>query len=242
MKKSRNFTWLILGVLTILLGILIPLFAFNNPVTYEYSKDAQSDQVTFYVVVISKDEIKDIQNTIAIVNIEYEDGDTEEFETYSIKQSQVDSKYKYEFKIVETDDWEEAERIKSVKFRNIDGVMEIDKKVDWSTKVPVMVFCCVIGAFMIVVNFINNNSKNRTNELKEIIASSAYNGFNNYRQPEIIANQEETQELIDDVTEEMKKAAAENIEETKVCEYCGTLADINDKVCASCGAKFKKID
>lgn len=233
MRRSRNFTCLILGILTILLGILIPLFAFNYPVTYEYDKDAQSGQVTFYIAVTSKDEIKDIES--AIVNIKYVDGDTEEYETYAVKQSNVDKEFTYEFIIVETDDWEEANRIESVRFKTIDGVMEIDKKVDWSTKIPVMVFCCVIGAFMIVVNFINNNSKNRTNELKKIIASSAYNDFNSYEESEIVAEQVETQELLEGVKEE-------RVNETKACEYCGSLSDINDKVCAYCGAKFKKID
>ena len=238
MKKTKNCTWLILGIITILLGILIPLFAFNSSISYEYEKDAQAGQVTFYVVVNSKDEIKDIQN--AIVNILYEDGETEEYETYFIKQSNVDGEYKYEFKIVETDDWEEAKRIESVKFRTIDGVMEIDKKVDWSTKIPVIVFCCVVGAFMIFVNFFNNNSKNRKMELKEIIASTGYNGFNTFEEIQNLDNQsleEKIQNVQEEINEEVKE---EKISETKACEYCGTLADINDRVCASCGAKFKK--
>jgi len=237
MKKSKNFTWLVLGILTILLGVLIPLFAFNDPVTYEYSKDAQAGQVTFYVVVTSKDEIKDIQN--AIVNIEYEDGDTEEYETYFIKQKSVDSEFKYEFKIVETDDWEEARRIESVKFKTINGIMEINKKVDWSTKIPVMVFCCVVGAFMIFVNFFNNNSKNRKIELKEIIASTGYNEFNTFEEIQSAENQSNEEEIIKEVQDEVKE---EKVSATKECAYCGTLADIDDKVCASCGAKFKKHD
>lgn len=239
MKKSKNYTWLIFGIITILAGILIPLFAFNDTVTYEYSKDTQAGQVTFYVVVTSKNEIKDIQNTSAIVNIEYEDGDTEEYETYFIKQTSVDGEFKYEFKIVETDDWEEAKRIKSVKFKTIDGIMEINKKVDWSTKIPVMVFCCVVGVFMIFVNFFNNNSKNRKNELKEIIASTGYNGFNTFEEIQNSENQS-TEVSNKDVQEETEEVKEEKMSETKACDYCGTLADINDKVCASCGAKFKK--
>ena len=232
MKKSKNCTWLILGIITILLGILIPIFAFNSSISYEYSKDAQAGQVTFYVVVTSKEEIKDMQNASAIVNIEYEDGDSEEYEIYFIKQMFVDGKFKYEFKIVEKDDWEEARRIESVKFKTIDGIMKIDKKVDWSTKIPVMVFCCVVGAFMIFVNFFNNNSKNRKIELKEIIASTGYNQFNTFEEIQNAENQS-TEEINKDVQEE-------KMSETKACDYCGTLADINDKVCASCGAKFKK--
>jgi len=238
MKKSKNCTWLILGILTILLGIFVPLFAFNNPITYEYNKDTQASQVTFYVVVTSENEIKDIQNEI--VNISYKDGDTEEYETYFIRQSKVDDKFKYEFKIVETDDWEEAERIKSVKLRTIDGVIEIDKKVDWSTKIPVMVFCCVIGVFMIFVNFFNNSSKNRKMELKEIIAATGYNGFNTFEEIQNAENQSNEEDIIKEVQKEIEEVQEEKVPETKECAYCGTLADINDKVCASCGAKFKK--
>ena len=237
MKKSRNYTWLILGIITILLGVIVPLFAFNNPVTYEYSKDAQGGQVTFYVVVTSKDEIKDIES--AIVNIKYDDGDIEDYETYSVKKSKVDNEFKYEFIIVETDDWDEAERIEFVKLKTINGIMEIDKKVDWSTKIPVMVFCCVIGAFMIFVNFFNNNSKNRKVELKEIIASTGYNGFNTFE--EIQNSENQSAEVSNkDGQEETEEVKEEKMSETKACDYCGTLADINDKVCASCGAKFKK--
>ena len=106
MKKSKNFTWLIIGIITIVLGVVIPLFAFNRSVAYEYSKDTQGGQVTFYIVVTSEKELKDIES--AIVNIKYDDGDTEEYETYFIKKSKVDKEFKYEFTIVEQDDWEEA--------------------------------------------------------------------------------------------------------------------------------------
>jgi len=239
MKKSRNFTWLVLGILTILLGIFVPLFAFNSPISYQYEKDAQAGQVTFYIVVTSNNEIKDVQN--AIVNISYKDGDTEEYEIYFIKQINLDGDYRYEFKIVETDDWEDAERIKSVKLRTIDGVIEIDKKVDWSTKIPVMIFCCVVGVFMIFVNFFNNSSKNRKMELKEIIASTGYNGFNTFEEIQNAENQSSEEEIInelqEDVNEEVKE---EKTSETKACEYCGSLSDVNAKVCEYCGAKFKK--
>ena len=234
MKKSKNYTWLILGIITILLGILIPLFAFNSSISYEYNKDAQAGQVTFYVVVTSKNEIKDIES--AIVNIKYDDGDIENYETYSVKKLKVENEYKYEFIIVETDDWEEAERIESVKFKTIDGIMEIDKKFDWNTKIPLIVFCCVVGAFMIFVNFFNNNSKNRKIELKEIIAATAYNEFNTFEEIQNADNQSNEEE-IKEVQEEVKE---EKMSETKACEYCGSLSDVNSKECASCGAKFKK--
>ena len=234
MKKSRNFTWLILGIITIILGIVIPLFAFNRTVSYEYNKDAQAGQVSFYIVVTSKEQIKDVQN--AIVNIKFEDGDTEEYETYFIKQTYVDGKFKYEFKIVETDDWEEAQRIESVKLRTIDGVVEIDKSIDWETKIPLMIFSCVIGAFMIVVNFINNNSKDRANELKEILASSAYNDFLAQSELEASTDHVDAQEVINEIKEELKEELKgeikeEKVEATKTCEYCDSpLVEFNIKI------------
>jgi flavin reductase (DIM6/NTAB) family NADH-FMN oxidoreductase RutF len=43
----------------------------------------------------------------------------------------------------------------------------------------------------------------------------------------------ETKEFVINIT---------NLPLAKACDYCGTLSDANDKVCASCGAKFKKRD
>jgi len=38
MKKNKNYTWLVVGIITILAGILIPLFAFNQTTYYEVKK------------------------------------------------------------------------------------------------------------------------------------------------------------------------------------------------------------
>ena len=230
MKKSRNFTWLILGIITILLGILIPIFAFNQSVYYEVEKDTHAGNVTFYVTIISEDEIKDIQN--AIVTLSYDNSEDEEKEVYYVKNVKADDEYKYEFKIVETNDWVFVDEIESVKLRTINGIVEIEEKVGWNTRVPIIVFACLIGSFMIFVNFFNNNSKNRTIELKEIIASTSYG---DYPMQEIIE-----QEVKEDEKSNIEEKIEPQPEQTKACEYCGTLADVNDKVCASCGAKFKK--
>ena len=231
MKKSRNFTWLILGIITILLGILVPVFAFNQSVYYEVEKNTQPGNVTFFVTITSDEEIKDIQN--AIVNLSYDNSEDKEYEVYYVKNVKADDEFKYEFKVVETGDWVFVDEIESVKLRTINGVMEVEEKLGWETRVPIIIFACLIGSFMIFVNFFNNNSKNRTIELKEIIASTSYSG---YPMQEFIEKEAEE----DVATNEGEEKIEPQVEQTKACEYCGTLADVNDKVCASCGAKFKK--
>ena len=229
MKKSRNYTWLVLGIITILVGILVPIFAFNQSVYYEVEKDTHAGNVTFYVKITSEDEIKDIQN--AIVTLSYDNSEDEEKEVYYVKNVKADDEYKYEFNIVVKENWVFVDEIESVKLRTINGTVEIEEKVDWGTRVPIMVFAVIIGAFMIFVNFFNNNSKNRTIELKEIIASS----FGDYPMQETLEP-----EIVEETSEETNKVEPKEEPQIKACEYCGTLADINDKVCASCGAKFKK--
>lgn len=237
MKRSKNFTWLILGIITILVGILVPIFAFNQSVYYEVDKDTHAGNVTFYVTITSKEEIKDIQN--AIVKISYDNVDDKEYEVYYIKSGKSDDDYVYEFKLVETNDWVFVDEIESVKLRTLNGVVKIEEKAGWGTRIPIIVFACVIGGFMIFVNFFNNNSKNRTIELKEIIASSTYNDY-------LPEENEEDIESVENVESKTKEESKEDlaeppvVNETKTCDYCGTLSDINDKVCSSCGAKFKK--
>ena len=97
-----------------------------------------------------------------------------------------------------------------------------------------------MGAFMIFVHFFNKNSKNRTDEIKEIIASSSYKDAENEESIEELEEQTQMPTLLEENNSVLEKNL-QKIEQTKACEYCGTLADINDKVCASCGAKFKKI-
>ena len=229
MKKSRNHTWLILGIIIILVGILVPIFAFNQSRYYEVEKDTHAGNVTYYVTVTSEDEIKDIQ--YAIVELSYDNAEDKEQEVYYVKNTKSGDKYKYEFKVVEVNDWVFVDEIESVKLRTTNGTIKIQEKIGWGARVPIIVFACIIGAFMIFVNFFNNNSKNRTAELKEIIASTAYRDYTN-------------KETIEHEVEEETSAKNNNVEpqpeQTKVCEYCGTLSDVDDKVCASCGAKFKK--
>jgi len=233
MKKNKNYTWLVVGIITILAGILIPLFAFNQTTYYEVKKNEQTGNVSFYVSIVSKEEIKDIEN--ATVVVEYSNNEEDkEYEVYSFKKTNEDNKFYYSFQIIETQNWKYADSISSVKIRTMDGVVEIEEKIGWGTKVPIMVFASLIGLFMVFVHFFNNNAKNRTNEIKEIIASSAYEQ-NSYEEiPEIVEedNEEQTQEIVPEPQSQ--------VEETKACDYCGTLSDANDKVCASCGAKFKK--
>ena len=238
MKKNRNFTWLILGIITILIGILVPIFAFNQSVYYEFEKDTHAGNVTFYVTITSKEEIEKVH--YATVNLGYENGEDREYEVYYVKSGKSDNKFIYEFKLVETENWVFVDEIESIKLTTAKGEIVVNEKVGLGTRIPIAVFACIIGGFMIFVNFFNNSSKNRTIEIKEIIASSSYNNNND----EVLSENlnEENQEIQNNTTEIKEESAQpENkIEQTKACEYCGTLADINDKVCASCGAKFKK--
>ncbi len=229
MKRSKNFTWLILGVITIVLGLIIPFVVFNQSIYYEFEKDVNAGSTTFYVTITSNEELEKVH--YAIINLEYTQGEDREYEVYYVKSEKSDKNFIYEFKLVETDNWAYVDEIESIKLRTAKGEVEIDEKVGLGAKIPIAVFACVIGGFMIFVNFFNNNSKNRTIELKEIIASSAYGN-----------NPEEIQEEIEHIeqTENEEKSEISSQNQTKECEYCGTLADVNEKVCSSCGAKFKK--
>ena len=234
MKRSKNYTWLVIGIIVILAGILVPIFAFNQSAFYEVKKDTHAGNITFFITVTSEDEIKDINN--AIVEVSYDNADNKEFEVYYIKSVKVDDKYTYEFKLVETTNWVFADDIESVKLSTNKGIVEIEEKLGWGTRIPIIVFSCLIGAFMIFVNFFNNNSKNRTIELKEIIASS----YNEIPMQQTVESDLKEEEVNNSETEEVKNEPQS--EQTKVCEYCGTLSDINEKVCESCGAKFKKLN
>ena len=231
MKRSKNFTWLILGVITIVIGLIIPFVAFNQTCYYEVEKDLHSSSVTFYVTITSNEEIKDIQN--AILTLSYENSEDKEREVYDdIELNKTEKGFVYEFKFVETKNADSVEDVEVVKLKTMNGVIKIDEKIGLKTKLPIAIFTCVIGAFMIFVNFFNNNSKNRTIELKEIIASTSYNNYKEVQ--EEIEEENKKEEIKENIEQEP------TIQETKVCEYCGTLSDINEKVCASCGAKFKK--
>ena len=232
MKKSKNFTWLILGIITIILGILIP-FVFMQQTTYfESEKNVRPGSATYNIKITSKKEIKDIESVV--VKIECVDDEEREFEVYSVKKDTDGNKYTYELQLVVTHNWNLVNDIEEIEVFYKNGSTSVSEKVGIGTKIPIAAFICIVGCFMIFVNFFNNNAKNRTIELKEIIAASTGNGG-----IDISYSYESEDEKIpsEDFTDDVKQ-----IEETKACEYCGTLSNKNETTCASCGAKFKKQD
>lgn len=232
MKRSKNYTWLILGIITIVLGVLIPFVFMQQSVYFETEKNVRPGSATYNIKLTSKDEIEDIQHVT--IRVSCADDKDREFEVYSIKADKDDNKYIYEFQLIVTHDWNLMEEIEEIEVFNGDDSVVVSEKVGLSTKIPIAAFACVIGCFMIFVNFFNNNAKNRTIELKEIIASSTKNGDINI---DYSYESEDEKFSSEDFKEETKQ-----VEETKACEYCGSLANHNATVCDSCGAKFKKQD
>ena len=230
MKRSRNYTWLILGVITIVLGILIPFVFMQQSMYFESEKNTRPGTTTYNIEITSKEEFNNFKNVV--VRLNSADDEIREFEVYYVKSDKVGSKYHYELQLVVTHDWHMVEDIEEIEvFYDNDSVL-VFEKVGLGTKIPLALFAAIIGGFMIFVNFFNNNAKNRTIELKEIIASTSRGedisiGYNYESVDESYTNIE---------TKEEKQP----VEETKTCEYCGTLSNINDTVCSSCGAKFKK--
>lgn len=232
MKKSRNHTWLILGIITIILGVLVPLVFMQQTMYFESEKNVQPGSATYNIKITSNKEIKDIEKVV--VEIECVDDEDREFEVYSVMADKDEKKYIYELQLVVTHNWNLVNEIEEVEVFYEGGSISISEKVDLGTKIPILLFICIVGGFMIFVNFFNNNAKNRTIELKEIIAASSGNGG-----IDISYNYESEDEKVssEDFSNDVKQ-----IEETKACEYCGTLSNKNETTCASCGAKFKKQD
>lgn len=232
MKRSRNYTWLVLGIITIILGILIPFVFMQQTMYFESEKIVRPGSATYNVTITSKEELENVRT--AVVRVNCINDETREFEVYSIKSDKDGNKFIYEFQVNVTQDWHLVDEIDEIEiFYGEDSVL-VFEKVGMGTKLPIAAFVCIIGGFMIFVNFFNNNAKNRTIELKEIIAASSMNG-----NVDISYNYESEDEKYssDDFAQEVKQ-----VEETKACEYCGTLSNKNETTCSSCGAKFKKQD
>lgn len=230
MKRSKNFTWLILGVITIVLGILIPFVFMQQSVYYEYKKDTRPGTTTYNIEITSKKELNSVKNVVVRINAM--DDEIREYEVYYVKADKLGDNYFYELQCVVTHDWHMVDDIEEIEVFHGDDSVVVYEKVGLGAKIPIAAFACVIGAFMIFVNFFNNNAKNRTIELKEIIASSARGeginiGYNYESEDENYTNIETKEET-------------NQVEQTKTCEYCGTLANADEKICSSCGAKFKK--
>lgn len=223
MKKSNNRVWLILGIIVIVLGVLIPFVFLNQSTYYDYNHTTHPGTETYEITITSKEKIKNIEHVS--VELDLIQGGTKGYEIYSITEEKTGNKYEYKCKLIVREDWVNVKEIDSLEIKTADDTFAVSKKLGLSTKIPVAVFICVVGGFMIFIHFFNNNSKNRVLEMKEIIMESARNTL--WKNDE---DADKEPEIVEQPQEEPK---------AKVCEYCGSASDSDEKVCKYCGAKFK---
>lgn len=231
MKRSKNYTWLVLGIIVIILGIVLPFVAMDQSAYYEYDENAGANTKTFNIKILSKDEIAQIKNIV--VEFDCKDNETRKSEVYYVKSYQEKNKYVYEFQVVINHDAEFIEEISEIEVATDSGSITISEKVGIGSKISIAFFICIVGGFMIFVNFFNNNSKNRVIEVKEIISS----GYENvgYKESTSTDYNEAERQL-----NSAEEAQQDVFNATKLCDYCGTISNADEKVCSSCGAKFKK--
>lgn len=224
MKKSRNYTWLVLGIITIILGLILPFVLMNQSMYYECDciTDSQhTNNKTFTITIYSKEKISNIQNVV--ITFDCIDNEKREQEVNFVTSSKEKGKYVYEVQCLTTHSF--IEEVDEIEVITNTGAITISEKIQTSTKISIAVFISIVGGFMIFVNFFNNNAKNRTIELKRMVSASNTNSTSlNHANLSILQN---------------LNSETQSANETKICAYCGTVAEEGDKVCSSCGARLK---
>lgn len=211
MKKSKNYVWLVLGIITILIGLILPFVLMSQSAYFESSSVADNVDIckkTYNITIYSKEEMKDVD--YVVITFKCKDREDREYEVNSVKTSKDGNKYVYSVVCVTDNIF--VEDVDKIEVVAKSGVYIISEKVGFGTKISIAIFICVVGGFMIFVHFFNRGTKSRTAKLKEIISSSS--------------NENSSLSAIDEIA-------------PKICTYCGTIAEDNDKICSSCGAKLK---
>jgi len=224
MKKSNNRVWLILGIIVIVFGVLIPFVFLNQSRYYDYNRTTHPGTETYEITITSKDKINDIQHVS--VELSLIQGGTKGYEIYSVTEEKTGNKYEYKCKLIVSDNWVNVKEIDTLEIKTAEDTFAVSEKIGLSTKIPVAVFICVVGGFMIFIHFFNNNSNNRAYEMKEIIMQSARNTL--WKNEEV-----KSEELVSEPKEVKEEP------QPKVCEYCGSASEHDAKSCQYCGAKFK---
>ena len=146
MKKSKNRVWLILGIIVIVLGVLIPFVFLNQSRYYDYTQTTHPGTETYEITITSKDKIKDIQHVS--VELDLIQGGTKGYEIYSLIEEKDRNKYVYKCKLIVREDWINVKEIDSLEIKTANDTFAVSKKIGLSTKIPVAVFICVVGGFM----------------------------------------------------------------------------------------------
>lgn len=226
MKKNKNYTWLVLGIITILIGIIVPVVFMSQSIYFESDKITGLGSDTYKVRIISKNEIDDIKDIV--VSFTCIDNDTVEYNAHTITHNKEKNKHIYEFQFVITDSF--VEDIDEIEIKTDDDSFVVTRKIEVSAKIAVSAFICIVGGFMIFVNFFNNNAKNRTIEVKELIGHS-YNSAQTNNQIDEYDNLNNQADEYDNLNKQ---------EEQHFCEYCGSFIGSDENVCSACGAKIKR--
>lgn len=217
MKKNKNYLWLTLGIITIVFGLVLPFTLMNQSVYFESEVVNTDVNRAYNITITSKKEISDLKSIVIKFNCS--DQYTRKYELYSFKSNKNKGKYIYEFQCVVNDSL--IDDVTEVEVYTDNDSFYVNEKLHASAKISISAFVCVIGGFMIFLQFYNTSTKNRAQEVKQLVGESAPNN----NQPANI--------------EDLFKEENQNTSEIKKCEYCGTFAGPDEKVCSSCGAQLK---